>query len=150
MHMMDLKIMEIYGDAIEAGRRGDKCQALELADRYGVESAAMFITADPEGLAMIVAPLVNVYKSIGEWELCALKARDVCALAEKLCPDTTETAGDYTHLATALEQLKDYTAAISALENAVRHLKGAGAWESYASGYEQRIERLRELAPTQK
>jgi hypothetical protein len=53
-------------------------------------------------------------------------------------------------LATALEQLKDYTAAISALENAARHLKGAGAWESYSVGYEKRIARLRELASTQK
>ena len=149
MHIMDLKTMQILGDAIEAARRGNKRQALELADRYGVESAACFITADPEGLAMIVAPLVKVYESLGEWELCALKSRDVCALAEKLCPDTTETAGDYTYLATALEQLKDYAAALSALESAVRHLKGAGAWESYAAGYKKRIARLRELAPRQ-
>jgi tetratricopeptide (TPR) repeat protein len=150
MHMMNLKTMQIYRNAIEAARRGDKRQALELADRYAVESATMFITADPEGLAMIVAPLVNFYESLGEWELCALKSKDVCALAEKLCPDTTETAGDYTYLATALEQLKDFTAAIAALENAVRHLKGAGAWDSYASGYEKRIARLRELASPQK
>ena len=144
MHMMELKTMQIYGAALESAKKGDREEALRLADQYAVESAISFETADPEGLAMIVAPLVNFYESMGEWELCALKSRDVCALAEKLCADTTETAGDYAHLSTALEQLEDYAGAIEALENSVRHLKGAGAWSTYAAHYEARLERLRQ------
>ena len=145
MNIMDLATMQILADAMQAAQKGDKRQALILADRYGVESAACFITADPKGLATIVAPLVDFYESLKEWELATLKSRDVCALVEKLCPDTTETAGDYTYLATALERLGDYAGAITALESAIVHLKGAGVWNDYEDGYKKWHSQLRQL-----
>lgn len=137
--------MKIFAEAMELAKKGDRRQAIVLADRFAAESAESFVTADADGLAMIIAPLVNFYQAVEEWELAALKSKDVCALAEKLCPDTSETAGDYTHLATALEHLGSHADAISALENAERHLRGAGVWESYADGYKQRLAHLRQL-----
>lgn len=141
-------IMKIYADAMEAARLGDKIQALTLADRFAAKSLISFSTASPTELLMIIAVVGLLYKSLEEWELVVLKMQDVCALAERFRPNSSETAGDYTHLATALENLGHYNKAISALEAAVRHLRGAGTLEEYAAYYNNKLSQLRTLAGT--
>jgi len=145
MHVMSLSTLGILAEAQNAMGRGDRSAARALVDRYAAEAASGFETADPEGLLMIVAPAAIVYERFGEWELAALKWRDVCALAEKVSPDTGATAGDYEGLARALTALNDYDGAIAALESSARHLRGAGEGEKRRAALERELARLRGL-----
>ena len=148
MHMMDMNIMQIFGKAVEAAQRGDKLMAMELSDKYAQESFISLFSADPNGVALIVAPLGNLYAKLEEWELVVLKSKDVCALAEKYLPNTNETAGDYALLSQAYEKLNDFKNAYEATLCGVRHTKGAGTWDSYSGYYEKKLNFLKNKIDT--
>lgn len=159
--------LKMFRCARTAAQEGRRDEALRHADAYsaaavsqllhtggfanvpGPPSPGPFAIVDGDSPAssqlLIVAPIQNLYMAMGEWELAALKGADVCALAEASAPNTTATAGDYSLLADALERKGDPAGALHATETAVRHLKGAGAYDEYADSYERRLQKLRQL-----
>lgn len=145
MRVMETGLMQLIGNAMDAAKNGDRDRALALAEVYSSETATRFPFSEPEHIATLTGPLVQLYMALQDWELACLKSKDLCALAEKHCPNTSETAGDYTNLATALEHIGDLSGAMNAIENAVRHIKGANEWPKYSDYYQQRIVDLHKM-----
>jgi hypothetical protein len=113
---------------------------VKLAER-GVDVLGDSISSDE--MMEFLGNAATVYEGIGMLDVAAQRMTRLCQLAEQSAPDTVETAGDYSRLALLLEKHGDVEDAIMALERSVDHLKGAGAYERYASGYESVFTRLR-------
>ena len=146
--MIDMETMQLLGSAVQAARGGDDARAealicVKLAER-NVDTLGTAVSS--EEMMDFLGNAAAVYEGIGMLDVAAQRMTRLCQLAEQGAPDTVETAGDYSRLALLLEKHGDVDDALMALERSAEHLRGAGAYERYASGYESFFARLRGAA----
>ena len=143
--MIDVETMQLMGQAIQVARSGDDSRAaaviyVKLAER---NVDALGAAVSPDEMMEFLGNAAEVYEGLGMLDVAAQRMTRLCQLAEQSAPNTVATAGDYSRLALLLEKHGDVDDAIMALERSVDHLKSAGAYEQYASGYESLFARLR-------
>jgi hypothetical protein len=143
--VIDVETMQLLSQAIQASRAGGDSSAeavicVKLAER-GVDALGDSVSSDE--MMEFLGNAATVYEAIGMLDVAAQRMTRLCQLAEQSAPNTVATAGDYSRLALLLEKHGDVEDAIMALERSVDHLKGAGAYEQYAAGYESFFARLR-------
>jgi tetratricopeptide (TPR) repeat protein len=141
----DAETMQLLARAVQAARGGADSQAealicVRLAER---RIDALGTAVSSAEMMDFLGNAVAAYEGIGMLDLAAQRLTRLCQLAEQSAPNTVETAGDYSRLALLLERHGDIDDAIMALERSVEHLRGAGAYERYAPGYESLFARLR-------
>ncbi len=135
----------ILNKAFDEANAGDRLSALASAKQYSMALASELLALSVLEKMIAIAPLINLFAQLGEWELLTLKAKDVCAYAEKFFPNTSETSGDFYSLSVGLEQQGLFSDAVNAMERSIEHLRNSSSWETYKGGSEKRLSYLKGL-----
>lgn len=145
IYMYETKILLAFQNAYQAVKSGDKNKALQELNKLEQEIVQGVKIATPNERLQLLAATGDLYVELEEWELAALKYENICALAEKTDPYTTQTSGDYFVLANIREKTRDYVGAIKAMEKAIEHMKPTAEWEKYEKNYYKALYRLNDL-----
>lgn len=144
--MLNLQTTSLMYSAMEAADKRDITKAKQFLREFEEAFARERETSTEYERLTVLSSVARIYLQVDDIDMAINYFQEVCACAEKVAPNTSATAGDYSTFAEILANSGRLKEAIVALEAAIRHLKGCGEWERYKDSYERLLVRLKKDA----